>query len=348
LQSLNRTLMTQPYQPFIDWMKAVGLALIVFGHVAHGMVAWATPPFYPKQLGVAFFVFVTGYTLAGERRPALQVVIRRWFDIWAYGLLFALLMTAVGVLWRGDANPSDYLPLAGGFNVLFNNFPANPTTWYIGTYLHVLLVWALILRRFEVTGAGLVLAAALEITARALLVPFAGAYIAYQSVFNWLTVLLLGLAFGRQQVAPSPKGVLRGAVMLVGWPIVMWRLGWTSTFPFMTSTLFAAPWNAWLLSVNVTMAYFGYTVAAFNLLGSLPDSRIVRFFARNTLLVFIAHMPLYRALDALLQPVMPYAARALTEFVICFVGIALVSEVIRPALQPALHGVRERLAKLTT
>jgi peptidoglycan/LPS O-acetylase OafA/YrhL len=338
--------MTQAYLPFLDWMKAVGLGLIVFGHVAHGMVAWATPPFYPKQLGVAFFVFVTGYTLARERRPVLQAVIRRWFDIWAYGLLFALLMTAVGLIWFRDGNPSDYLPLAGGFNVLFDNFPANPTTWYIGTYLHLLLVWALILRRFQVTGTGLVLAAGLEIAARAVLVPFAGPFIAYQSVFNWLTVLLLGLAFGQQQMAPSSKGILRGVAMFVGWPIVMWRLGWTSTFPFMTSTLFAAPWNAWLLSVNATMAYVGYTVAAFNVLGRLPESRVVRFVARNTLLVFIAHMPLYRALETMLQTVMPYSARALTEFVICFFGLALISEVIRRALEPTLHRLRDRVARI--
>lgn len=338
--------MARPYLPFIDWMKTVGLGLIVFGHVAHNMIAVATPPFYPKQLGVAFFVFITGYTLALERRPALQVVIRRWFDIWAYGLLFALVMTAVGLGWYGDGNPSDYLPLAGGLNVLFNNFPANPTTWYIGMYLHLLLLWALVFRGRAISAAGLMAAAALEIAARAMLVPAAGAFIAYQSVFNWLSVLMLGLLLGQQSVLPSRQGGLRGIAMFVGWPVIVWRLGWSSTFPFMTSTLVAAPWNAWLLSVNVTMAYVGYTVAAFNVLGLLPDSRIARFFARNTLVVFIAHMPLFWALDPMLQP-LPYTARALIEFVVCFVGLALVSEAIRPALQPMLYAARERLALLS-
>ena len=48
-------MMARPYLPFVDWLKAFGVALIVFDHVAHWMLPWATPPFYPKQLGVAMF-----------------------------------------------------------------------------------------------------------------------------------------------------------------------------------------------------------------------------------------------------------------------------------------------------
>ena len=40
--------------PFVDWMKAVGMSLIVYGHVAHATTVPLTPPIYLKQFGVAF------------------------------------------------------------------------------------------------------------------------------------------------------------------------------------------------------------------------------------------------------------------------------------------------------
>ena len=51
-----------------------------------------TPPFNPKQLGVAFFLFVTGYSLAREQRPWSEVLPRRLFEVYLYGISFALLI----------------------------------------------------------------------------------------------------------------------------------------------------------------------------------------------------------------------------------------------------------------
>jgi hypothetical protein len=339
--------MTRAYLPFVDWMKTVGLGLIVLGHVGHNVIVLATPPFYPKQLGVAFFVFATGYTLAGERRGALQTVVTRWFDVWAWGLLFALLMTAIGLGVFGDANPSDYLPLAGGLNILFNNFPANPTTWYIGSYLHLLIVWALVFRGRKIGAAAFVAIVLVEIAVRAVLVPAFGQFVAYQLFVNWLTVLAFGLWAGQRQLAPRACHPVPAALFVVAWPVAIWALGWTRTFPFMTSTLVAPPLDAWLLSVCVTIAYSAYTASAFALLGRLGQSRLVRFFARNTLLVFIAHMPLFYLLQALLPASMGYGPRVAIEFVLCFVGLALVSEMIRPVIQPLFNAGRQRLVALT-
>ena len=70
----------------------------------------------------------------------------------------------------GDANESNYLPLALGVNVLFNYFPANPTTWYIGTYVHVLLLWFLLTRHVTVKPWMLALCFSLEIPIRAVLI----------------------------------------------------------------------------------------------------------------------------------------------------------------------------------
>jgi peptidoglycan/LPS O-acetylase OafA/YrhL len=346
--------MTRAYLPFIDWMKTVCLALIVFGHVAHGAYVWWTPPFYAKQLGVAFFVFITGYTLASERKPGLQVVINRWFEVFAYGVVFAVLMNVIGVVLFNDASPSDFLPLFGGLNILFNNFPTNPTTWYIGTYLHLLLLWAVIVRRLRVGAAVVVVGLALEIGARALLVPSFGPYIGYQFLLNWLTPLLLGVWFGRVEyvgaafrrpssLGPHVAAALAALVFIGVWPFAVGAIGWRPTFPFMTATSAAMPASL-LLSACVSAGYAGFTLSAFALLRLLPDNAVNRFFARNTLLVFIAHMPVFYLLEYLLRPVVPaFGARATIEFLVCFVLIAALSEVIRPAIRPLLVTSRQWL-----
>src|SRR5204863_1855775 len=118
------------------WMKAIGISLIVIGHVAGSLLNQLTPPIYPKQLGVAFFLFAMGFGLARERRPRWQIVRNRLFEIYLFGLAAALLLTALAFWTKGDLNQNNYLPFLGGANVVFNGFPANPTTWYIGTYLH--------------------------------------------------------------------------------------------------------------------------------------------------------------------------------------------------------------------
>ncbi|CAN5916899.1 hypothetical protein BH23PLA1_BH23PLA1_28130 [soil metagenome] len=120
---------------FIDWMKAIGMALIVLGHVGGGLVNHLTPPFYPKQLGVAFFLFATGFSLARDRRPWRELVFRRLFEIFLIGFACALLMSVIGLAQNGDPRESNYLPFLLGLNVVLDFFPANPSTWFIGTYI---------------------------------------------------------------------------------------------------------------------------------------------------------------------------------------------------------------------
>src|SRR5262249_3609807 len=116
---------------FIPWMKATGMLLIVFGHVAAWAPAAALPPINTKQLGVAFFVFVSGYTLAGDHRPSVEVVVRRLFEVLLLAGLLAVVMSMVGAITSGNLQESNYLPLLAGANVFFDYFPANPTTWYV-------------------------------------------------------------------------------------------------------------------------------------------------------------------------------------------------------------------------
>ena len=137
-------MMSGQRQDFIDWLKASGMLLILIGHLVGAPDALfnaVSVPVYSKQLGVAFFVFAAGWSLANDQRPALRAAFNRAFPIYLYGLLCALALSAIYWFSKGTINKSNYLPLMGGINVFFNFFPANPTTWYIGMYLHLLLFW---------------------------------------------------------------------------------------------------------------------------------------------------------------------------------------------------------------
>ena len=170
-------------EPFIDWMKAIGMLVIVLGHTGgYALVPSHITPFNPKQLGVVFFFLVMGYTLAREQRPRTPSVYNRFFEVFLFGFAFAILLSLIGVM-RYVANApgtelpfsgrglqlSNFLPFVFGLNVFFNNFPANPSTWYIGTYLHVLLLWAFLLRPLRVRWPLLVVSFGFEIVIRAVL-----------------------------------------------------------------------------------------------------------------------------------------------------------------------------------
>jgi len=334
--------MTRPLFPFIDWMKAVGLALIVWVHVAGGTAQSWTPPFYAKQLGVTFFVFVTGYTLAHERRRRAWVVAHRHFDVFVWGLLCALVMAAIGLATRGRPDPSNFLPLAGGAHIVMNNFPANPTTWYIGTYLHLLVLWAVALRGRRITWPLLLLVTLGEIGVRALLAPTLGLFVAYMLVTNWLAVLLLGLLAGQRGWLPSARGLGPAALFVLLWPLAMSVAPWQRTFPFMTLPGLPTATSALLLSLAVSVAYLAYTASAFTLLGRLPANAVVQFLSRNTTIVFIAHMPVYYLLEWVLRPLLPaYGPRVSLEFLLCFAGLAVVSDGLRRVVD--IGALRTRL-----
>ena len=73
------------YLAFIDWMKCTGMFLIVMGHVAGRPTNYLLPPVYPKQLGVAFFIFVMGYSLARETKAVRRVIFDRLLRIYLFG-----------------------------------------------------------------------------------------------------------------------------------------------------------------------------------------------------------------------------------------------------------------------
>jgi hypothetical protein len=321
-------------------MKALGMSVIVYGHVAHATTVPLTPPIYLKQFGVAFFLFATGFTLARERRGAGETVFNRLFQMYLFGLSLAFLLTILSVLGGGRGAPSNYLPFAAGLNVAVNNFPANPTTWYLGTYVHFMLIWAVWLRRIRVRTWMVLAVVAIEIPIRALLMASAGPFVAYMLVTNWAAVFLLGMARGADAddaVRTHPK---RYAAALVGglavWGVAMHFLPFEPTFPFMT--LIGWPHAAGLVfvSASVSFLYVGTTVLLFEAIRQIETAPTpVILVARNSLIIFLVHMPVYY----LLQPVLAawtasYWTRVGILLLVCLPGLALLSEGIVAVVRP--------------
>lgn len=295
---------------FIDWMKAIGMALIVWGHTGSDSIIRPTEPFNPKQLGVAFFVFVLGFSLARESRPRIQVLFNRLFPIYLVGLSIALMLSAIDWFRVGDLRESNYLPLALGINVLFNFFPANPTTWFIGTYTHLLIIWA-VLARFRFNRIAITIVLGIEIFARLLLMKFAGSYIAYMLSTNWMTVFVLGLFFGqRASLTSQPKLLNLGALgalllLMILWSMSAKQLVISQDFPFNIITLPTETVSLLATSAAISSLYLSITLLLYRATLGLPRIRFIEFLARNTLFVFIVHMPLIYAIAPVYYPLVP-------------------------------------------
>jgi fucose 4-O-acetylase-like acetyltransferase len=332
--------MTPARLPFLDWLKCLGMALIVFGHVSTS-TDHLTPPIYPKQLGVAFFLFAAGFALARERRPTGEVLFRRLFEVYLFGIGFALLMSVVQLARVGDPNESNYLPFVLGINVGFNNFPANPTTWYIGTYLHALMLWGLVLRRVQVRPWMLLATVLAEVAIRAALAQTVGLFVAYMALTNWATVFLMGIYCGQRSTEEAPPigGAVRwlaGMVLLgISWNLLAGSQVSSRSFPFMSMAVGPRALSLAARSAAVSVVYIGFTWMAYQVTRRLPESATVRFLARNTLLIFIAHMPIYYVLQPLLaRSIEGYANRVFVLTVVCFPMLAVASEGTRSLIRP--------------
>ena len=342
--------MSRSYTCAIDWLKALGITLILYGHVAGWAPLAALPPIYSKQLGVAFFLFASGYSLSADTREPWRIAFNRLFEIVLFGVPFAMLVSVVSFAVGHGLQLSNYLPFVLGANVLFDNFPANPTTWYLGTYIQIVLLWTMLLRRIPITGRVLAASLVCEIAIRALLMQTAGSFVAYMLVPNWLTVFLMGCWSQHRSTASRPEPersftAVDALVVLAGtlgaWLVVANRLPFSGTFPFMRLGVGNPATGAFLVSAMVSVIYLGVTKLVFRSAATQPAPAAVRFVARNTLIIFLAHMPLYYALWPVLGSWSPIL-RSTVYMVICLPGLAWASEAIRTVVRP--RELRERVA----
>lgn len=322
---------------FVDWLKALGMLLIVFGHFFGDPFSQFTQPIYFKQLGVAFFVFIMGWGLAREKRPHWQVVFNRLFPMYFWGIVIALVISVIFYLSQERLLLSNYSPFIVGFNVLFDFFPANPTTWFIGTYLHILLLWAVLLRRIEINLFLLLSVFVLEWLIRAILIDAELLFNAYMLTSNWLGVLTLGMYMKQQidvrntrsNLIPACYLAVLWAVYFTIWAWLMNPLGLDHSFPFRQIPSFSASFNAASVSAAISLLYISHTLFAVKLFSYIPANAVVRFFSRNTLVIFIGHMPLYSLAAPIASYFVPsgWGQRAIIV-IIMYVGLALLSELL--------------------
>jgi acyltransferase-like protein len=312
-------------------MKALGMTVIVYGHVTHAVSV--TAPIYPKQLGVALFLFASGFTLARERRPVPQVLFKRLFQTWLFALALAAGIAAAGAARGSGLALSNFLPLVGA-NVFFDNFPANPTTWYLGTYLHLLIVWSIWLRRVRVRRWMVAAAILVEIPVRAWLIATAGSFVAYMLLTNWSAVFLFGLARGAEE-GDEPIGswlpyAAGGIACAIVWAAAVRLLPFELTVPFMTLRGWPAAAGLLAVSAAVSALYLAGAAIVFEVTRRMSAPAMVRFIARNTPIIFLAHMPVFLALHPVLVAWhVGYAWRVIVQMIVCLGGLAALSEAIR-------------------
>jgi fucose 4-O-acetylase-like acetyltransferase len=219
----------------------------------------------------------------------------------------------------------------------------------------VLALWALVVRRFRIPAWVLIVSVILEIAIRSALLLTAGEYIAYMLFPNWMTVFLLGTWFGQREASTSPAGTatrsdrlglafypLLLAAFAVGWAFAVRPHMLEYSFPFMRLSSADVLANALVTAGAVSVVYVCYTLLVFHVVRRVAAPAAVRFVARNTLVVFIAHMPIFYALDgAMKRLAFPYLERASIQILVCLVGLVIVSEIVRRVVQPT--AVREWL-----
>jgi len=324
------------HQSFIDWMKATGMLLILMGHVIgspYHIFNMVSQPIYTKQLGVCFFIFVIGWNLANENRTSFKVVFNRIFPVYFYGIIIAILLSSIYIFTKSDINESNYLPFFLGINVFLNYFPANPTTWYIGTYLHILLFWYFFVQKREINKYHILGAFLVENIVRCSLIALDNSTTAYMLLPNWLTVFMLGCYLHRRKdTSWHPKIlflVAAWAFVLILWSSSLNPLSLNKGFPFralISNEIWALPFRSLLISV----VYLTNTFVFFEIFRRFPQMRVVAFFARNSLMTFILHMPLiYAFSDDLYSLFDSFWAQRLSIIIILFVGISLISEFIQ-------------------
>jgi peptidoglycan/LPS O-acetylase OafA/YrhL len=328
---------------FIIWMKAVGMLLIVFGHVA----AWAPgakiPPINTKQLGVAFFVFISGFTLARDRRPAREIIARRLFEVWLFAFGLAVVVSLAALVVIGDAQESNYLPLLGGINVLFDHFPANPTTWYVGTYIHLIVIGVWLQRRFQPGWKAFVLVVAAETAIRAALFLRGLEYVPYMLLTNWMSAYLAGWLAGAGRLPRWPAAIVAAIAVLATLAI---HSAVTPGFPFWTATDSSLGMTL-AVSGAATALYVGCAVIAYAIFGTLDEwvPSAMQLIADHTLLIFLAHMPIVYALRPWLSDLIgsPVWTSGLL-FVICTLVPAAASAALHHMVD--IERLRQRLLSI--
>jgi len=317
--------------PVIDWFKAIGMLLIVMGHTNGYLVNDFTKPIGLKQIGVALFFFIMGWQISIDKRQSKIILFNRLFKIIFWSLGFAILLSFIGIINEGKIYKSNYLPFFIGVNTLLNDFPANQATWFIGTYMHLLILWVVILKEITISQLFILVVVATEILIRAAIMPYWG-HSAYMMFVNWQTIFILGIYCGQR--AETHSTGLAVSIAMYGGFIVLWALAFSLVdmsrdFPFKIVQISDMKTNYLLTSCLVSLSYSGHVLLFYNVAMNLPAIGLVRFFSQNSLILFLAHMPVWFFITPYIKAIIDYNyIRVVVDFAILYLGLSLVSSAL--------------------
>jgi len=122
---------------------------------------------------------------------------------------------------------------------------------------------------------------------------------------------------------------------MAGWGLVARWLDMDGAFPFMRLAGGQTPLKLLLTSACVSFVYLSLTWLTFEVTWRFESQTIVRFIGRNTLFIFIVHMPVYYALLWLSRGwSASYWVRAGLRLFVCFLVLAAVSETLTRIVKP--------------
>jgi fucose 4-O-acetylase-like acetyltransferase len=175
----------------------------------------------------------------------------------------------------------------------------------------------------------------------------AGRYVAYMAVPNWATVLMLGWWFGQRERRgersyrryrkwPFIVGAAAAlALAATGWLWVSSQVPIERTFPFMRVAAVTPGTGALFVSSTVTVLYAAATLLVFQTFHRVHAPALVTFVSRNTLLIFLLHMPLFYVMEPVVAGwTSNRALRSTIYLTLCLPGLAIVSEVVRGVVRP--------------
>ena len=165
---------------------------------------------------------------------------------------------------------------------------------------------------------------------------------------NWAAVFLLGMARGAdadEDVRTSRRGYAVALLAgLAAWAIAMQFLPFEPTFPFMSLTGWPTAAGLLFVSASVSLLYVGTTALLFEAIRHLKTTPApVAFIARNSLIIFLVHMPVYYLLQPMLAAwTTSYWTRVAIQLLVCLPGLGLMSEGI-VARRPPRAAARARI-----
>jgi hypothetical protein len=179
----------------------------------------------------------------------------------------------------------------------------------------------------------LLIAIIAEISIRAFLLYLDKDFIAYMFLHNWLTVFILGgYLFQKKDTHWQPKTVILVLAWLIAvalWASPLNTLISPNSFPF-RDLMTNEGWAPILRSCLISIIYVVNTYVFFEIFRRLPKSKVIEFFARNSLITFIIHMPLIYGFN---KEVFSYFdaswLQQLALIIIIFVSSAIISEFIQ-------------------